>query len=71
MVKEKQRRDSAKLAMHEHFWKRTSIENIFESSRKQRQLVDEYQQAQKAYEVAYARQMRRKFLDIAEENDNE
>ncbi len=69
MLKEKQQRDQAKLAMHEFYWKRTAVENIFESARTQRQLVEEYQRAQKAYEAAYAKQMRRKFLDIIEEDE--
>jgi hypothetical protein len=71
MLKEKQQRDQAKLAMHEYYWKRTAVENIYESARTQRRLVEEYQRAQKAYEVAYAKDMRRKFLDLDEEDDNE
>lgn len=69
MLKEKQQRDQAKLAMHEFYWKRTAVDNIFEAARTQRQLVEEYQRAQKAYEAAYAKQMRRKFLDLIEEDE--
>ncbi len=69
MLKEKQQRDQAKLAMHEYYWKRTAVDNIFEAARTQRQLVEEYQRAQKAYEAAYAKQMRRKFLDLIEEDE--
>jgi hypothetical protein len=68
MVKEQQQRDQAKLAMHEYYWKRTATDNILEAARTQRQLVENYQRAQKAYELAYAKSMKRKFFDFSEED---
>jgi hypothetical protein len=65
-LKEKQQLDNARLAVYEYFSSNTD-EPLLVRARKQRELASEVQRAEKAYEAAYARQIRNKFLQLGNE----
>ena len=69
MKKEKKALEEASLKMHEYFWSRTENDNLLETARKKRELVEAWQEAQRAYEKAYAETMRNKFLDLGDVNE--
>ena len=65
MKKEKEAMDKARLAVHEYYWAQTD-DNILVRCRKQKQLVEELQRAEKAYKEAYAKSVRDTFLQLGE-----
>lgn len=69
MKKEQEAHDKALQAMHEFFWNRMPTDPLVETMRKQKELVDAWQQAEKAYKAAYAEAMRKKFLDLGDTNE--
>lgn len=69
MKKEQEAHDKALQAMHEFFWNRKPTDPLVETMRKQKELVEAWHQAEKAYKAAYAEAMRKKFLDLGDTNE--
>lgn len=65
MKQEKQKLEQAKLAAYEYFSSKTD-DSVLVRCRKQRELASDIQQAQQAYNTAYAIAMRNKFLQLGD-----